>query len=76
MSHNVSWMSHTGTSYTFLLGAGRVIAGWDQGVVGMKVGGQRRLIIPPELAYGSTSPGSGVPANATLVFDVTLLNVQ
>lgn len=66
----------TSTSFAFRLGSGQVIAGWDQGVAGMKVGGQRRLTIPPELAYGSRSPGSGIPANATLVFDVTLLNVQ
>jgi FKBP-type peptidyl-prolyl cis-trans isomerase len=46
------------------------------GVPGMRVGGQRRLVIPPELAYGSTSPGAGIPPNATLVFDITLNNVQ
>ena len=62
-------------SYTFTLGTGAVIKGWDQGVVGMKVGGQRRLIIPPELAYGNVSPSSKVPANATLVFEITLLSV-
>lgn len=66
----------SGTSFTFTLGAGSVIRGWDQGVAGMRVGGQRRLVIPPELAYGSSSPGSGIPPNATLVFDITLLNVQ
>lgn len=66
----------TSTSYSFILGVGNVIKGWDQGVVGMKVGGTRRLTIPPELAYGNASPGSGIPANATLVFDVTLLSVQ
>ena len=66
----------TSTSFTFVLGAGQVIAGWDQGVVGMKVGGTRRLTIPPELAYRDRSPGGGIPANATLVFDVTLLSVQ
>ncbi len=66
----------SGTSFTFTLGAGSVIKGWDQGVVGMKVGGQRRLVIPPALAYGSSSPGAGIPPNATLVFDITLTSVQ
>ena len=66
----------TNPSFSFPLGAGRVIRGWDQGVVGMRVGGQRRLVIPPELAYGNTSPGPGIPANATLVFDITLNSVQ
>jgi FKBP-type peptidyl-prolyl cis-trans isomerase FkpA len=61
---------------TFVLGAGRVIRGWDQGLVGMRVGGQRRLVIPPDLAYGNSSPGAGIPPNATLVFDVTLNGVQ
>jgi len=64
------------SSYPFRLGAGTVIRGWDQGVVGMRVGGQRRLVIPPDLAYGSRSPGAPIPENATLVFDITLLNVQ
>jgi FKBP-type peptidyl-prolyl cis-trans isomerase FkpA len=63
------------SSFQFLLGAGRVIAGWDRGVAGMRIGGQRRLIIPPDLAYGGTSPGAGIPANATLVFDVTLKSI-
>jgi FKBP-type peptidyl-prolyl cis-trans isomerase FkpA len=63
-------------SYTFRLGTGAVIRGWDQGVVGMRVGGQRRLVIPPDLAYGSTSPGAPIPPNATLVFDITMNNVQ
>jgi len=63
-------------SFSFRLGSGQVIRGWDQGVVGMRVGGQRRLVIPPELAYGNTSPGAGIPPNATLVFDITLNNVQ
>ena len=62
--------------FPFALGAGQVIRGWDQGVAGMKVGGQRRLIVPPDLAYGSTSPGGGIPANATLVFDIALIGVQ
>ena len=62
---------------TFPLGAGQVIRGWDQGVLGMRVGGQRRLLIPPELAYGSSTPdASKIPPNATLLFDITLLGVQ
>ena len=60
----------------FVLGVGSVIKGWDQGIVGMKVGGQRTLIIPPSLAYGSTGVSGVIPANATLVFDVQLLGVS
>jgi FKBP-type peptidyl-prolyl cis-trans isomerase FkpA len=66
----------TGSGFMFPLGAGRVIAGWDQGVPGMRVGGQRRLIIPPALAYGATGVPGAIPPNATLVFDITLVNVQ
>ena len=58
----------------FTLGAGQVIRGWDLGVVGMKVGGQRRLIIPPDLGYGSAGNGS-IPPNATLLFEVELVEV-
>ena len=64
-----------GAPFSFTLGSGFVIRGWDQGVVGMRVGGLRRLIIPPDLAYGSSGQGS-IPGNATLVFDVELLSVQ
>jgi FKBP-type peptidyl-prolyl cis-trans isomerase len=62
--------------FPFRLGTGVVIAGWDRGVAGMRVGGQRRLVIPPELAYGSAGRPPQIPSNATLVFDVALLNVQ
>ena len=65
------------TAFPFRLGTGAVIRGWDQGVSGMRVGGQRRLVIPPDLAYGNQSPpGSIIPPNATLVFDITMNNVQ
>ena len=63
------------TGFPFTVGAGQVIRGWDQGVPGMRIGGQRRLIIPPELAYGNTGYLS-IPPNATLVFDIGLLTVQ
>ena len=61
--------------FGFIIGAGRVIKGWDEGVVGMKVGGQRTLIIPPDKGYGDRGAGGVIPANATLVFDVELMSV-
>ncbi len=62
--------------FNFPLGAGRVIRGWDEGVAGMKIGGQRTLIIPPHMGYGARGAGGVIPPNATLIFDVELLGVN
>jgi FKBP-type peptidyl-prolyl cis-trans isomerase FkpA len=79
--YNENAAEHKGTQFDsgvlppFVLGSGAVIRGWDLGLVGLKVGGQRRLTIPPSLAYGSSGQGT-IPPNATLIFDVELLTVQ
>jgi len=64
------------TPFAFTLGAGEVIQGWDKGVVGMKVGGKRKLTIPSKLGYGPRGAGGVIPPNATLIFDVELLKVE
>ena len=84
--HYTGWLTNgtkfsssldSGRPYPFTLGAGEVIAGWDEGIVGMRIGGKRRLTIPPQLAYGSQgTPGGPIPANATLVFEVELIDAK
>jgi peptidylprolyl isomerase len=71
---DASW--DRGDPFTFPLGGGRVIKGWDQGVAGMKVGGRRRLTIPPQLAYGDRGAGGAIAPGETLVFVVDLLSVR
>lgn len=61
---------------TFLLGAGQVISGWDEGLVGMKQGGRKRLVIPPEKAYGKAARPPVIPPNSTLVFDVEMVKIE
>jgi FKBP-type peptidyl-prolyl cis-trans isomerase FkpA len=86
--HYTGWLEHNGSKgkkfdsshdrnqpFEFALGRGQVIQGWDQGVEGMKVGGKRKLTIPPELGYGARGAGAAIPSNATLVFEVELLGV-
>jgi len=71
---DASW--NRGQSFSFPLGAGNVIAGWDRGVVGMKVGGRRRLVIPPELGYGDRGAGAVIAPGETLIFVVDLVDVR
>lgn len=68
--------NHGNSGFTFKLGAGQVIKGWDKGVAGMKVGGKRKLTIPSDMAYGANGIGGVIPGGATLIFDVELLSTK
>ena len=83
--HYTGWLTNgkkfdssvgTGKPFEFMLGAGQVIKGWDEGVAGMKVGGKRQLRIPPGLAYGAAGYPGAIPPNATLIFDVQLVEAK
>jgi FKBP-type peptidyl-prolyl cis-trans isomerase FkpA len=84
--HYTGWLAKDGTKFdssldrkevfTFPLGAGKVIKGWDEGVAGMKAGGKRKLLIPSKLGYGAGGAGDAIPPNADLVFEVELLKVE
>lgn len=65
-----------GQPFVFRIGAGEVIPGWDEGVMSMKVGGKRKLVVPPQLGYGANGAGGVIPPNATLIFEVELLDVE
>ena len=70
------YQNASGKPFEFTVGEGRVIRGWEEGVAGMKVGGKRTLVIPAELGYGARGAGNVIPPNATLVFDIELLDVR
>jgi FKBP-type peptidyl-prolyl cis-trans isomerase len=85
--HYVGWLAgpdktqfessvNRGKPFGFRLGGGEVIKGWDQGIVGMRPGGRRRIVVPPELGYGRRGAGAKIPPNATLIFEVELVSVE